>query len=139
MNWFHRKDFQTWMPYVHGIDEMNIRLKKITGIQKTFQLNDSKIKTFGLGGSHHLIENKLEGQLHSGKFLEAPGQLVHSMGVTNINTGGSEENGNANGRNPDGNQPPVSFEAEQVLICTNAFAKSLLPELDVCRHGARSY
>src|SRR5882672_5759606 len=28
------------------IDGINIKLKKITGIQKTFQLNDSKIKSF---------------------------------------------------------------------------------------------
>jgi len=64
------------------IDSLNNRLKEITGRQKTFQLNDSKIKTFGLGGSHHLIENKLESQLHSGKLLEALVQLVHSEGVT---------------------------------------------------------
>ena len=48
------------------IDQLNGQLKNITGKQKTFQLNDSKIKTFGLGGTHHLVENKLEGQLHSG-------------------------------------------------------------------------
>ncbi|HCL82961.1 MAG TPA: FAD-dependent oxidoreductase [Chitinophagaceae bacterium] len=114
-----------------GIDEMNSRLKKITGIPKTFRLNDSKIKTFGLGGSHHLIENKLEGQLHSGKLLEALCQLVHSMGVsilTQVEVKKMETQ-------PDGvrmeTNLPVSFQAEQVLVCTNAFAKSLLPELDV--------
>ena len=114
------------------MDKLNGQLKKITGKQKTFQLSDSKIKTFGLGGSHHLIENKLEGQLHSGKLLEALVQLVHAMGVTLLTqvevkkiesrTGGPvvlETN------------LSLSFEAEQVLICTNAFAKSLLPELDI--------
>ena len=64
------------------MDQLNNQLKNITGKQKTFQLNDSKIKAFGLGGSHHMIENKLEGQLHSGKLLEALVQLVHAMGVT---------------------------------------------------------
>jgi glycine/D-amino acid oxidase-like deaminating enzyme len=64
------------------IDGINNKLKKITGIQKTFQLNDSKIKSFGLGGSHHLIENKLEAQLHSGKLLESLVQLVHAEGVS---------------------------------------------------------
>ncbi len=42
------------------IDALNNLLKDVTGKQKTFQLNDSKIKGFGIGGSHHLIENKLE-------------------------------------------------------------------------------
>ena len=82
MNWFRRNNFPTWMHLRTQIDRLNAQLKNITGKQKTFQLNDSKIKTFGLGGSHHLIENKLEGQLHSGKLLEALVQLVHAMGVT---------------------------------------------------------
>src|SRR5580704_11525312 len=64
------------------IDNLNNQLKNITGKQKTFQLNDSKIKSFGLGGSHHLIENKLESQLHSGKLLEALVQLIHAEGIT---------------------------------------------------------
>ena len=64
------------------IDELNNQLKAITGKQKTFQLNDSRIKAFGLGGTYHLIENKLEGQLHSGKLIEALLQLVHTMGGT---------------------------------------------------------
>ena len=64
------------------IDNLNNQLKNITGKQKTFQLNDSKIKSFGLGGSHHLIENKMESQLHSGKLLEALVQLVNSEGIT---------------------------------------------------------
>src|SRR5664279_2710715 len=63
-----------------AIDKLNSQLKNITGKQKTFQLNDSKIKSFGLGGSHHMIENKLEGQLHSGKLLESLVQLVHAVG-----------------------------------------------------------
>jgi glycine/D-amino acid oxidase-like deaminating enzyme len=110
---------------------LNSQLKNITGKQKTFQLNDSKIKSFGLGGRHHLIENKLEGQLHSGKLLEALVQLVYAMGVTiltqvevqKINTGS------------DGvtleTSLPYTFQAEQVLVCTNAFASSLLPDLDL--------
>ena len=114
------------------IDKLNIQLKEITGKQKTFQLNDSKIKTFGLGGgSNHLIENKLEGQLHSGKLLEILIQLVSSMGVTiltqvevkKIETQGIGVEIQTN--------LPVLLTAEKILICTNALAKTFLPELDV--------
>jgi gamma-glutamylputrescine oxidase len=114
------------------MDKLNVQLKKITGKPKTFQLSDSKIKTFGLGGSHHLIENKLEGQLHSGKLLEALVQLVHSMGVTVLTQIEVKKmESHVGGPVVLETNLPHSFEADQVLVCTNAFAKSLLPELDI--------
>ena len=113
------------------MDELNRLLRNITGKQKTFQLNDSRIKLFGLGGSHHLIENKLEGQLHSGKLLEALVQLVHSMGVTILTQVDVKKMDIQAGRVILDTSLPLSLTAEQVLVCTNAFAKTLLPELDV--------
>jgi gamma-glutamylputrescine oxidase len=113
------------------IDLLNNQLKNITGKQKTFQLNDSKIKSFGLGGAHHLIENKLESQLHSGKLLEALVQLVHSKGVTIL----TQVDVHKMETRADGiylqTSLPVTFRAEQILVCTNAFARTLIPELDI--------
>jgi gamma-glutamylputrescine oxidase len=113
------------------MDALNNQLKKITGKQKTFQLNDSKIKQFGLGGHHHLIENKLEGQLHSGKLLEALVQLVHSIGVTILTQVDVKKMEIRSGHVSLETNLPVSLYAGQLLICTNAFAKTLLPELDL--------
>jgi gamma-glutamylputrescine oxidase len=117
------------------IDELNSQLKKITGKQKTFQLNDSKIKQFGLGGSHHLIENKLEGQLHAGKLLEALVQLVCSIGVSILTQVEVKKMVTQSNRVLLETNLPVTLSAGQLLICTNAFAKTLLPGLDV--HPAR--
>src|ERR1700692_2506502 len=113
------------------IDALNIQLKEITGKQKTFQLNDSKIKQFGLGGSHHLIENKLEGQLHSGKLLEALVQLVHSEGITILTQVDIKKMHVLPDRVELESNLPLTMRAEQVLVCTNAFAKTLLPDLDI--------
>lgn len=113
------------------LDSLNILLKKITGKQKTFQLNDSKIKTFGFGGSHHLIENKLEGQLHSGKLLQALSALVQSLGVTILTQVDVQGIKCLSDRVELQTNLPVALRAEQVLVCTNAFAKTLLPELDI--------
>ncbi len=114
-----------------SIDSLNSRLQKITGKQKTFQLNDSKIKNFGLGGAHHLIENKLEAQLHSGKLLEALVQLVHSIGVTILTHIDVKNLEVRTDRVRLETNLPISLSAEQVLVCTNAFAKALLPDLDI--------
>ena len=122
-----------------SLDKLNHLLKDITGKQKTFQLNDSKIKAFGLGGSHHLIENKLEGQLHSGKLLESLIQRVHSLGVTlltQVEVKNMETQ--AGGVLLETNLPFV-LEAEQVLVCTNAFAKTLLPDLDISPARGQHY
>jgi glycine/D-amino acid oxidase-like deaminating enzyme len=113
------------------IDGLNNLLKGITGKQKTFQLNDSKLKSFGLDGSHHLIENKLEGQLHSGKLLEALIQQVHSMGVTVLTRVEVKKIDERPGFIQLETNLPVVLQAERVLVCTNAFAKTLLPSLDV--------
>jgi glycine/D-amino acid oxidase-like deaminating enzyme len=113
------------------IDHLNNQLKSITGKQKTFQLNNSKIKSFGLGGSNHLIENKLESQLHSGKLLEALVQLVSSEGISILTQVDVKKMGVfSNHVELETNLPPT-LRAEQVLVCTNAFAKTLLPELDI--------
>jgi glycine/D-amino acid oxidase-like deaminating enzyme len=113
------------------IDNLNNQLKNITGRQKTFQLNDSKIKSFGLGGSHHLIENKLESQLHSGKLLEALVQLVHSEGISILTQVEIKKLQVLSDRVELESNLPLTLRAEQVLVCTNAFAKTLLPDLDI--------
>jgi glycine/D-amino acid oxidase-like deaminating enzyme len=113
------------------IDNLNNLLKNITGKQKTFQLNDSRIKSFGLGGSHHLIENKLESQLHSGKLLEALVQLVHSEGITILTQVDVKKMQVLPDRVELETSLPLMMRTEQVLVCTNAFAKTLLPDLDI--------
>ncbi len=114
-----------------GIDRMNNLLRPLTDGVKTFQIHEHNKKTFGLGGDGHLIRNRLEGQLHSGKLSEALLQLVQSMGVMLLtNTEIREMKEDSGGVTLTGNLP-VTFRAGKVLICTNAFARTLLPELDV--------
>lgn len=114
-----------------SLDKLNHLLKEITGKQKTFQLNDSKTKAFGLGGTHHLIENKLEGQLHSGKLLESLVQRVHSLGVTILTqVEVTKIDVQSDGVVLDTNLL-IPLQGEQVIVCTNAFAKTLLPDLDI--------
>jgi glycine/D-amino acid oxidase-like deaminating enzyme len=113
------------------IDNINNLLRNITGKQKTFQLNDSKLKSFGFGGKHHLIENKLESQLHSGKLLEALVQLVQARGVTILTQVDVKKMEVLSNHIALETNLPLTLYTQQVLICTNAFAKTLLPDLDI--------
>ena len=69
-----------------NIDYLNHSLKKIVKKEKSFYLSDERIAEFGFANLQHLIENRLEGQLHSGKLCEALLKLVVSMGVTILNS-----------------------------------------------------
>ncbi|MDP4247746.1 MAG: FAD-dependent oxidoreductase [Bacteroidota bacterium] len=114
-----------------SIDWLNRQLKKITKEQKTFRLQDDKIAGFGFAGISHLIENRTEGQLHPGKLCLALLRLVQSMGVTVL----SNTEVLRYERTPDKlllhTNHAFTLSANKLLICTNAFARQLLPQLDV--------
>jgi gamma-glutamylputrescine oxidase len=113
------------------IDRFNGLLKEITGKQKTFRLENDKLSRFGFDGIQHLIGNDTEGQLHSGRLCQSLLRLVQSMGVTvlnNIDVTGYER---VNGRVLLHTTLPFPLTASRLLVATNAFARQLLPQLDV--------
>jgi gamma-glutamylputrescine oxidase len=113
------------------IDRFNRLLKQITGEQKTFRLENDKLTRFGFAGIQHLVGNDTEGQLHPGKLCQALLRLVQSMGVTvlnNVDVTGYEK---TQGRLLLHTSLPFPLAASQLLVATNAFARQLLPQLDV--------
>ena len=113
------------------IDQFNRTLKKITGEQKTFRLQNEKIGPFGFAGVQYLVDNRAEGQLHSGRLCQALLRLVQSMDVTVLNNIEITEFEKVNGHLLLHTQHPFSLIASQLLVCTNAFARQLLPQLDI--------
>lgn len=113
------------------IDWLNRRLKKIVKQQKTFRLQHDKLVEFGFAGIQHLIENKAEAQLHSGKLCQALLRLVQSMGVTVLNNIEIKSFEKVSGHLLLQTDQPFALTANQLLVCTNAFARQLLPQLDI--------
>lgn len=113
------------------MDVLNNKLQPIVGTKNTFRFVDKKIASFGFGNTAHLIENKLEGALHSGKLCQALLQEVQGAGVTVLN--GVE----ITSFEKIGDQVVLytnqhfHLTTQKMLICTNAFAKELIPELDI--------
>lgn len=115
----------------HNIGYINSLFKPITGSKRTYKLADDKIKAFGFGNTKHLVKNNLEGYLHSGKLVQALLSKVQGMGVRVFNqTEIKSFEAKKSGIELQTNQA-FSFATTQLLICTNAFAKSLLPDEDV--------
>ena len=116
---------------IQNIEYLNSLLQPITKTKQTFNLIDSKIPDFGFGKTKHLIKNKLEGYLHSGKLVQALLQKVQSMGVQVFTGTEIKSTEKINGQIELTTNQHFNLIATQVLICTNAFAKDLLPELDI--------
>ena len=110
-------------------------LNKIVGPmiskRKIYRFADEKIKEFGLAEVGHIISNDLEGCLHPGKLCQRLQQLVQGMGVNILNgitIERFEENKDAVTLYTDRG---IVLTADQLLVCTNGFAKQLLPQLQI--------
>ncbi|MDR2207235.1 MAG: FAD-binding oxidoreductase [Flavobacteriaceae bacterium] len=113
------------------IEEVNFKLKHITGIEKTFSLNQGKLEKFGFGNSKFLVENPLEGSLHSGKLVMKLLEKCHRLNVEFL-FGAEVENVSENDENVEillsnGN----SVASEKVIFCTNAFSKKFLKNEEI--------
>jgi len=115
----------------NDIGWLNITLRKALGDEKVFRLADKKISVFGFKQTAHLVESRLEAQLHSGKLVQALLQKVQGMGVqvmTQVEVKGFDNSG---GKITLQSNLAETLSCRQLLICTNAFTRQLLPQLDV--------
>jgi glycine/D-amino acid oxidase-like deaminating enzyme len=115
----------------NDIGWLNITLRKALGDEKIFRLADKKTAAFGFKQTDHLVESRMEAQLHSGMLVQALLQKVQGMGVqlmTQVEVTGFENSG---GKVTVQSNLPTPLTSTQLLICTNAFTRQLLPQLDV--------
>ncbi|SDQ07801.1 Glycine/D-amino acid oxidase [Chryseobacterium soldanellicola] len=113
------------------IDEVNEKLKSVTGIDKTYSLNQQKLKEFGLGKSEYLIENPCEGSLHSGKLLQKLLEKCHELKVEFlfatevINVVENSEKIEVQ------LSEDLSIHSDQIIHCTNAFSAKFLDKEEI--------
>jgi glycine/D-amino acid oxidase-like deaminating enzyme len=115
---------------IEKIDYLNELLKPVVQ-GKTYRLADKKINDLGFASLGHLIRNNLEGYLHSGKLITALLYAIQTKGVQVINNIEIKSFEKVNNRVQIETGNGIQFSAGQLLICTNGFAKTLLPDLDV--------
>ena len=114
-----------------NIEYINSLLKPVTQKKKTYKRTDETIGRFGFGNTKHLVKNNLEGYLHSGKLIQALLAKVQGMGVQVFTQTEIKSFEKRNHRIELSTNQQFSFSTTQLLICTNAFAKSLLPGEDI--------
>ncbi|MBW3544693.1 MAG: FAD-binding oxidoreductase [Bacteroidetes bacterium] len=123
------------------IEDVNSWLKPLFS-RPVFSEQQAKLAHFGFNTRQisTMIFNPLEGQVHTGKMMQALGAYARQLGVevlTGVQVKSIAETDTGvevAAQDPvrtEAGQQPVIFEARKVTICTNAFARQLLPQLDL--------
>ncbi len=103
----------------------------ITGYDDAYSNADSHLPRFGFAGVEHLILNRAEGQIHTGKMMAALLAKARDLGVEifcGLETTAIHDEGN--GVRLD-TAYGWSLTGRQLLVCTNGFAARLMPQLAV--------
>ena len=118
--------------YLNKILAPALKTPKKDGKYLPIYTNASKdIKKLGFQGIEALAFNQLEGQLNSAKLVLALQKAVQSKGVQILfNTEVKKFKSHKKGVTITTNLEAV-LETKQFLVCTNGFAKQLIPSLDV--------
>jgi glycine/D-amino acid oxidase-like deaminating enzyme len=118
--------------YLNNILAPVLKTPKKNGKYLPIYTNATKdIKKLGFQGIEALAFNQLEGQLNSAKLVLALQKAVQAKGVqilfnTEVKKFKSHSKGVTIHTNLEG-----PLESKQFLVCTNGFAKQLIPSLDV--------
>jgi len=118
--------------YLNKILTPALKTPKKNGKYLPIYTNASKdIKKLGFQGIEALAFNQLEGQLNSAKLVLALQKAVQAKGVQILfNTEVKKFKSHKKGVTITTNLEAV-LETKQFLVCTNGFAKQLIPSLDV--------
>ncbi|WP_160136739.1 NAD(P)/FAD-dependent oxidoreductase [Chryseobacterium sp. c4a] len=113
------------------INDVNEKLKSITGLEETYSLKQNKIKEFGLGKSQFLVENPCEGGLHSGKLLQKLLEKCYELKIEFLF--GTEVKEIQETRNEVSVQfsEGVFVNGDQLIHCTNAFSSQFLEKENI--------
>ena len=98
---------------------------------EAFSIDDHKVKELGIPGFQHLISAPFEGMIHPGRMIQSLISLVKEQQISLFNGLGIDKIQQETGGYCLETNSDFSLQAERVLICTNGFARRLLPELSL--------
>lgn len=128
---FSDREDKQYRRCAENLNTLNKNLKSLLGLDKTYSDASKEIRKFGFENTNYLIKNQYEGQLDSGKMMQALLHKVKEAGIEIFcglevkkieNTGSKFIISTAQG---------IDIGGQQVLLATNAFARQLFPNLDV--------
>ncbi len=123
------------LPALEQIESVNALVSDF--LPDYLSIADSRFEELGLrqNASHHLVRMADEGQVNTGKLMHALEKYVLSLGVQ-IRTGAfvkqfTETDQKVLIEVEDQTRGSIAFSANQLVVCSNAFTKQLLPKTDL--------
>jgi gamma-glutamylputrescine oxidase len=125
------------LPYLKAIDQVNEMLLPLFK-QPVFSIDDQKIKSFGFNSDEikSVVVNPFEGQIHTGKMMKSLLALAYKLNIkvlTGTEVLSFEDDGtevSVIAKNMVTNSD-ITFKANKIAVCTNAFTNKLVPDLDI--------
>ncbi|MEQ8474969.1 FAD-dependent oxidoreductase [Fulvivirga sp.] len=125
------------LPYLKAIDQVNEMLLPLFK-QPVFSIDDKKIKSFGFNSDEikSVVVNPFEGQIHTGKMMKSLLALAYKLNIkvlTGTEVLSFEDDGtevSVIAKNIVTNSD-ITFKANKVAVCTNAFTNKLVPDIDI--------
>lgn len=128
---FRKEDEVLYQTCLEQLPYLNRQLKTITGTDENYGISSERISDFGFRNIRHMLFNRSEGQLDTGRMIEALLHKARELGVRILNGLTVEAiESNSSGAVVKC-KDDIRFSARQVLLATNGFTKTLLPEVDV--------
>jgi gamma-glutamylputrescine oxidase len=125
---FRKEEGSVYAACMERMPEFNGILKGITGVADTF---GDCVERFGLGKVGHIIANRAEGQIDTGRMMLSLLKLARGLGIEVFN-GIEVESIDDNGLGVQlTTRAGWSFETKKLLVATNGFARGLMPDLEV--------
>jgi glycine/D-amino acid oxidase-like deaminating enzyme len=114
---------------LEGMEKVNALLQPLFN-RTVFAERHGLIAKFGFGDVGGLIENPLEAQLHTGKLVQSLWRYIAERGAT-VLTGTPVERFEQRPGGLDVWAGGIHFRCKKLVFCTNAFTKTLLPEIEL--------
>jgi gamma-glutamylputrescine oxidase len=128
---FTEEQKELYQQCIDAVASLNKRLKDIAGVDEVYSTTDGRIKQFGFENVSHIIWNRAEGQIDTGKMMQALLEKVRSMGIEVLNGLNVERFTEGATHAEIILSKGVSIKTKKLLIATDGLARQLLPELNV--------
>ncbi|HWY37881.1 MAG TPA: FAD-dependent oxidoreductase [Bacteroidia bacterium] len=113
------------------IKDFNASINSAIRLKNAYSIVNKKIESSGLKGFAYCIKNQYEGQINTGKMMQALLQLAHKKGIIVVN-GLEVEKINDGGTGAEIHfKNKLVVQSKKVIVATNGFARQLMPQLDV--------
>ncbi len=128
---FNHNQIELWEKCISKRNYFNELLKDIIqGKEEIYQTKDERISQFGFIGVQHLMYNPYEAQIHSGKMMQALINKCKSVGI-NFLFGAEVKKIEEQSVQIDIGTERINLPTKKIIVCTNAYAKDLLPNIDL--------